>query len=288
MTYRDMEREAIVDELLLDAELADASDVRQALVSLGTLANIPAPAPSAELAAMIAGPHDELSKRRWRHKHRTTVVSIAVVAAMGLGVSGVAAASSGFTRNPSFIDQLINNFHPRPSVAAPELPSPDAPRVTTEPAPAVDPAAIPPAPEASSIPVPAAASAENVAQAQAQAPNAVPAVPAPKPADTGAADTGASQPGAADASAAQPRTAKPNKLLDGAAPGPQAKENRLGRQGAGSPTAEASKTETGEPVKPGLSGKQGALLPALSDRHTEEQFQPGVDKWKKWLKQGHR
>lgn len=296
MTCRDTEREAIVDELLLDAGLADASDVRQALVSLGTFANLPAPAPSPELAAMIAGPHDELSKRRWRHKHRTTVVSIAVVAAMGLGVSGVAAASSGFTRNPSFIDQLISNFHPRPSIAARELPSPDAPRVTTEPAPAADPAAIPPSSEAATIPLPAAADADNVAQAQAQAqaeaqaeaPDAVPAVPVPKPADAGAAHAGAAQPGAADASSAHPGTAKPNKSLGGAAQGPQAKEDQFGRQSADTPKAEASKTDTGKPAKPGLSSKQGALLPALSDKRTPEQFQPVTDQWKKWLKQGHR
>ncbi|MFJ6452879.1 hypothetical protein [Paenarthrobacter sp. NPDC091669] len=290
MTSRQTEREAIVDELLLDAGLADASDVRQTLVSLGTFANLPAPAPSPELAAMIAGPHDELSKRRWRHQHRTAVVSIAVVAAMGLGVSGVAAASSGFTRNPSFIDQLISNFHPRPSVAAPELPSNDAPRVTTEPAPAADPAAIPPASDASSIPVPAPATADNVAQAQAQAqaPDAAPAVPTPKPADAVPADTFAAQPGAADASAAQPRTAKPNKSLDGAAQEPQAQGNQLRRQGADAPKPEASKADTGKPAKPGLGSKQGALLPPLSDKRTDEQLQPVMDKWKKWLKQGHR
>ncbi len=138
MTYRDSEREAIVDELLLDADAVIAADadadadatsgVRQALLSLSSFANLAAPpTPGAELSAMLAGPHDEVSKRRWRHKHRTAVVSVAVVAAMGLGVSGVAAASSGFTRNPSFVDELLGNVRPQPVAAAPVLPIPDAP-----------------------------------------------------------------------------------------------------------------------------------------------------------------
>ena len=170
MTSRDSEREAMVDELLLDADAADSSDVRLALLSMGSFANLAAPTPGPELSAMLAGPHDEVSKRRWRHKHRTAVIGVAVVAAMGLGVSGVAASSSGFTRNPSFIDELLGNVRPQPAAAAPVLPIPDAPRVITEPAPVVDPAAIPTIPAAGSIPVPGSvAPAETPAQAQAQA-----------------------------------------------------------------------------------------------------------------------
>ncbi|NQD90335.1 hypothetical protein HP499_21340 [Paenarthrobacter sp. CM16] len=283
MTYRDTEREAIVDELLLDADLADASDVRQALVSLGAFANLSAPAPSPELAAMIAGPHDELSKRRWRHQHRTAMVSIAVVAAMGLGVSGVAAASSGFTRNPSFIDQLISNFQPQPPVAAPELPSPDAPRVSTEPAPAADPApasdpaSVPSPSTVQSIPVPAAASADNAAQAPV-----VPAAPAPKPANPALPNP------------ALPNPAQPHHPVQAPAPEPQARLNQTTQRVPDATNVEVPKTDTGKPAKSGTSTKQGTsvkqgpLHPSASEKRTEEEFQSVMDKWKKWLKQGHR
>ncbi|XAS68714.1 hypothetical protein V3C33_05335 [Micrococcaceae bacterium Sec5.7] len=81
-----------VDELLLDAGHSDAPELRAALMSLGSLANLPAPAPSAELAALMAGPHTDLTRQRWLRKHRPAVVGIAVLTGMGLGVSGVAAS----------------------------------------------------------------------------------------------------------------------------------------------------------------------------------------------------
>lgn len=287
MTFRDTEREEIVDELLLDADLADASDLRQALVSLGAFAHLSAPAPSPELAAMIAGPHDELSKRRWRHQHRTAVVSIAVVAAMGLGVSGVAAASSGFTRNPSFIDQLISNFHPRPSAAATEMPLPDAPRVSTEPAPASDPASasdptsVPSASKTQSIPVPTAAPTDNQAQAQAQAQAPVPADPSQE-----AANRAVPKPGLPNN--ANPNPVPPYQLLQGPDPEPQPRLNQVTRRGAEATKAETPKTDAGKPAKPGTNVKQGPQLPPVSQKSTEEQFQAAIDDWKKRLKQGHR
>ncbi|SDX14709.1 hypothetical protein SAMN04487912_107298 [Arthrobacter sp. cf158] len=276
MTYRDTEREAIVDELMLDADLADASDVRQTLLSLGSMANSPVPAPSAELAAMLAGPHDELSKRRWRHKHRTAVVSVAVVAAMGLGVSGVAAASSGFTRNPSFIDELVGRF--QPAVAAPELPVPDAPRITTEAAPAVDPAAVPSASEAASIPVPApAAPAENSAQAQAQAIPAAPAPNAPAPADAAHKTAKDPQETASQDKASQD---KPTQVLPSR---PDTKPE--------APKPDSSKAAAATPAKPahGAQGnKPGQWSPALTEQRAEEEFQSAIDKWKQWLKRTGR
>jgi hypothetical protein len=278
MTYRDTEREAIVDELMLDADLADASDVRQTLLSLGSLANLSAPAPSAELTAMLAGPHDELSKRRWRHQHRTAVVSIAVVAAMGLGVSGVAAASSGFTRNPSFIDELMGRF--QPAVAAPDLPAPDAPKITTESAPAVDPAAVPSASEAPSVPVPTpAAPAENSAQtpAQAQAEAQAPAVPvipaAPAPSIPAPADA---SPNAAKDSPELPNQLKPT-------------QSKPARPEASKP--DTSKADAAKPAKPapGAHGnKPGQSLPTFGERRADEEFQNAIDKWKQWLKRAGR
>lgn len=273
MTYRDNEREAIVDELLLDADLSDPSDVRLALLSIGSLANLAAPAPGAELAAMMAGPHDELTKRRWRHKHRTAVVSVAVVAAMGLGVSGVAAASSGFTRAPSLAG-LMGNFVPQWSAATPVLPAPDAPRITTEPAPVVDPAAVPPATQAPAIPAPA-----DAAPVPAQNPVIV---PEPVPA--------AAVPNAAQQAVPVPPVAAPNASSNGAAPKPvdakpaEAKPER--------PAAVKPKPAPSAPAaaaKPGTSDKRpGHASPSLTDKKADKELQSFLYRLKQWTKRGDR
>ncbi|MFJ4208871.1 hypothetical protein ACIPY2_10470 [Paenarthrobacter sp. NPDC089675] len=148
MTYRELDRTGIVEDLLLEADLRGDSDLRETLLALGSYSKLQAPEPNAELAAMLAGPHDELAKRRWKHKHRAAVVGVAVVAAMGLGVSGVAAASSGHGWTSAFISDFFANLAPHKSGTPTALPTPDAPKVITEPAPGSDPAAIP------SVPVP--------------------------------------------------------------------------------------------------------------------------------------
>ena len=217
MTYKEVERGAIVDELLLDAGMAGDSELRTTLLSMGSCADLPAPKPNAELAAMLAGPHDELSKRRWKRKHRAAVVSVAVVAAMGLGVSGVAAASSGFTRHPAFIDELFGSLAPHGTAGPTALPTPDAPKVATEGRQA-DPAAIPsPTPTGEAVPTttpgPAAAGQDTpAASAAAQAPTVQPAIPgakptsaATKPAETKPADAKPTSP------AAKPGPVKPTK-----------------------------------------------------------------------------
>ncbi len=289
MTSRDSEREAMVDELLLDADAADSSDVRLALLSMGSFANLAAPTPGPELSAMLAGPHDEVSKRRWRHKHRTAVIGVAVVAAMGLGVSGVAASSSGFTRNPSFIDELLGNVRPQPAAAAPVLPIPDAPRVITEPAPVVDPAAIPTIPAPGSIPVPGSvAPAETPAQAQAQAqaqPQA-PAQPQAKVKSPPQAPVVVQAPAAApeqpsSGTAPQPNT-PPNPALS-----PQAKPGSGKEEKQQAARPDASLQGAGKPAKtlPGADGaKPGHLPPGLGNERVEEQFKDAANKWKQWLK----
>ena len=287
MTYRDMEREDIVDELLLDAGPTDAPGLRQALLSMRSFADLPAPAPSEALAAMFAGPHDEVSKRRWRHKHRTAVVSVAVVAAMGLGVSGVAAASSGFTRTPTFVDELLGNFAPRPSAAAPALPAADAPKVSTEPAPSGDPAALPTATESPAVPRTPETSDTAVPLGQAPVQPApvqpAPVQPAPgvqpaheaHPADVGnvPASGAAGEPprtGQAKPAEAEPREAK--------------LEAKLGQAGL-EPTLPdvvkptAAPTTTAKPAP-----AHGNKLPSLSEEPTHEQFQSFVDKLKQWLR----
>ncbi|MDI2036641.1 hypothetical protein [Paenarthrobacter nitroguajacolicus] len=214
MTFKDLEREQIVDELLLDADLADTADVRQVLLAMGHFSDAAAPAPSKELAAMLAGPHDEVTKRRWRHKHRTAVVGVAVVAAMGLGVSGVAAASSGFTRSPSF-EGLFGSFVPHTAPAAPVVLAPDAPKVSTAPAPSADPAAIP-QPVQPVRPTPA-----TVVAAPMQIPAPVLAAPQPirhTPARTiPAAIPPAPHPAAPQPPAADPAPPTPDPMLQSSA-----------------------------------------------------------------------
>jgi len=289
MTFRDSDREAIVDELLLDADAADSTDVRLALLSMGSFANLAAPAPGAELSAMLAGPHDEVSKRRWKHKHRTAVVSVAVVAAMGLGVSGVAAASSGFTRNPTFIDELLGNVRPQPAAAGLALPTPDAPRVTTEPAPVGDPAAIPSAPSAGAVPVPgSAAPTENQAQAAPQEPDVAQA-PAPA-ADQSISDgtakpaspnPGSATPGSAKPGSATPPNVEPNPVPHSgpnqASPQEQPGSGKDDKQHVAGP--DASKRGSGKPAKtvPGAGGSGSA----------DQELQAAKDRWKQWLKRGN-
>ncbi|WP_309075327.1 hypothetical protein [Paenarthrobacter sp.] len=300
MTYRDSEREEIVDELLLDVDAANGSDVdatdadatsgvRQALLSLGSFANLAAPAPDAELSAMLEGPHDEVTKRRWRNKHRTAVVSVAVVAAMGLGASGVAAASSGFTRNPSFIGELLGNVRPQSVAAAPVLPVPDAPRVSTEPAPVVDPAAIPSVPAAASIPLPdRAAPAETPAQAQAQAQDVL-QVPAPAAAPEAPASAGSARSDSSPGHSA-PRNVTPNlATADPVTPNPQPKPAPITEKQQ-APKPDASLQGAGKPAHalPGADIKPGLVPPVPGNPLTEEQFRMAADKWKQWLKHGDR
>ena len=91
MTTREDFSGGTVDRILLDAGHPDVPELRAALLSIASLAQMPVPAPGAELAAMLAGPRDELTRKRWLRQHRPTVVGLAVLAGMGLGVTGVAA-----------------------------------------------------------------------------------------------------------------------------------------------------------------------------------------------------
>jgi hypothetical protein len=101
---------AIVEEMLLDSGHGEDPELRAALLALGSLASLPAPAPSGNLAVLLAesgdgstagdaggtsesGP-DELARRRGLRAHRPAVVGLALIAGMGLGVGGVAASSA--------------------------------------------------------------------------------------------------------------------------------------------------------------------------------------------------
>jgi hypothetical protein len=93
MTTREDFSGGTVDRLLLEAGQLDVPELRAALLSIASLARMQVPAPGAELAAMLAGPGDELTKKRWLRQYRPAIVGLAVLAGMGLGVSGVAATS---------------------------------------------------------------------------------------------------------------------------------------------------------------------------------------------------
>lgn len=121
----------MVEEMLLDAGHVQDSELRAALLVLGSLASLPTPAPSGKLAALLAesedgsaggaddaggisdsGPGDELAKRRRLRAHRPTVVGLALIAGMGLGVSGVAASTPVPGHSGPFIQQLLEDWAP--------------------------------------------------------------------------------------------------------------------------------------------------------------------------------
>lgn len=178
----DIDRDAIIHELMFEAGLTDDPALTNSLASLGSFASTPAPVPGPALAAMLAGtatgastatgagagiggpadklPVDELGKRRDSRKHRPAVIGAAVLTAMGLGVGGVAASSAGSGKGtPDFMQALISGWAPGWTTAPPSLvppaPNRDSPKVTTHPAPADPPAptvapapSVPPALEA--------------------------------------------------------------------------------------------------------------------------------------------
>jgi hypothetical protein len=125
MTTRDDSSGGTVDRLLRDAGHTDAPDLRAALYSLAMLAQLPAPAPGPELAAMLAGPRDELTRQRWLRRHRPAVVGLTVLAGMGLGVSGVAATSPapGPASGRWSVQQLTTGWTPEWSIPVPSRPT---------------------------------------------------------------------------------------------------------------------------------------------------------------------
>ncbi|WP_314324911.1 hypothetical protein [Paenarthrobacter ilicis] len=217
MTHKDDHQEPtpVVDEVLLDAGLSGASDLRQALQSFEALGSLPAPEPGPALLAMVNGPHDEVSKRRWRRKHRTAVIGVAVVAAMGLGVSGVAASGSGPNHNHSFIHQIFTMAVPHTPAAASALPVPGAPKASTSPAQRSGPASVPSAQALAAV-GPASDTAAQAAAVPGQSAASQPTTPQPQP------NPAQPQPPAAQAPApAQTQDMLPSPA-QGSAPAPQA------------------------------------------------------------------
>ncbi|MGM9472967.1 hypothetical protein ACS5PJ_13280 [Pseudarthrobacter sp. YS3] len=114
-----------VDDMLLDAGETDAR-LRSALLSLGSLRSLPVPEPGAELAALLlTGPADQLARQRLLRRHRNSVVGLAVIAGMGLGVTGVAASGSvpdGSTN--SSVQQMLADWSPAWTITGTPLASP--------------------------------------------------------------------------------------------------------------------------------------------------------------------
>ena len=114
MITRDDLSSRTVDRFLLEAGHKDVPDLRAALLPIAALAQLSAPAPCPELAILLSGPQDELTRQRWLRKHRPAVVGLAVLAGMGLGVSGVAATNqaTGDGTGPWSVQQLTTDWTP--------------------------------------------------------------------------------------------------------------------------------------------------------------------------------
>ncbi|PNI08448.1 hypothetical protein CXX84_11030 [Arthrobacter sp. AFG7.2] len=131
---------AAVDGMLLDAGLEQDGELRRVLLAVTSLADLPVPPPSGELAALLSvdpagetseeDPHqgnegtvmavDDLGRRRRLRAHRTTVAGLALVAGMGMGVGTVAASSTGPAKDGSpSVQQLLEDWAPSWTLRSP-------------------------------------------------------------------------------------------------------------------------------------------------------------------------
>jgi hypothetical protein len=220
-----------VDEMLLDAGQSHAGELRAALLSLGTLASVPAPVPGAELAALLAGPRDELSRQRRLRRHRPAVVGLAVLAGMGLGVSGVAATASGQGQlsSPS-VQQLLQDWVPAWNIAG-----------------GVQSAS----PSAGLWPDPLGAAQEGVAPAAG-----------PAPAQLGQAPSGSAPSSSAASESAQSESAHLKSAQSETA---HSKSAQAGTEASESTGAEKARTEDA-----GVAAGQAAATPGLTAQRAEQ------------------
>jgi hypothetical protein len=134
MTGSDQDRGAqLVDQLLAEAGLDDANDLRPLLLELRSLGAGAPPVPSAELAAlMTAGPVDLSARRRMRHR-RLIVAAIAVAASVGVGASAAAASPEFRHTAQQAITFVLHSLAPG-MIHAPGSPRIPAPAGTRAPA----------------------------------------------------------------------------------------------------------------------------------------------------------
>lgn len=144
-----------VDQILLEAGQEDDGDLRSALLSLGAMAAMPVPAPGPGLAGLLAGPpahitrreaiareaaaceavaregarfrSDELARRRALRRNRSAVVGLTVIAGMGLGATGVAASLPEVKEGHTSVQQLLQDWAPRWTIAAPGITAAESP-----------------------------------------------------------------------------------------------------------------------------------------------------------------
>lgn len=230
-----------VDEMLLDAGAAGDTELRAALLSLGSLAELLAPAPSGDLAKLIAAAGspsgfsgdapDELARRRRRRNfQRPTLLGIALIAGMGTGIGGVAASSPAPGPSGSLsVQALLADWSPSWSLTAQPL--------------------------AAGMPTPAATESADVAGQQVQAAEPGPvatSMPLPVPATPGAAG----QPPATPEPAAGRPAAGPAQPV-------QVPSNNGGKSGGkDAPTAPGRGAADPPAATGGGAGQTGPALPA--------------------------
>lgn len=172
---RDPQQDGSIQAMLRDSGLEASTELRSSLEELRALAPDRAPAPRADLAALLvtgtqgssatgsstavttAAAVVSLTGRRWGRQRRLAIVGGAVVGAMSLGAGAVAASSEDFRRDVSRTVGVF--FQPAGHAPAPApehaQPSPaNVPAVPAVPAgPAIDSSsAVSPAPEGSAVP----------------------------------------------------------------------------------------------------------------------------------------
>lgn len=136
MTAHQERLDALVDDMLLDSGLAGDGEARAVLLSLGALRSLPAPAPTGELAKLLAAPSHlpapavdaaagELERRRRRRTgHRPTLLGVALIAGMATGIVGVAASAPAPGQEGSHsVQELLAGWSPSWALPVPPLAS---------------------------------------------------------------------------------------------------------------------------------------------------------------------
>lgn len=221
-----------VDEMLLDAGWADTAGwaddagLRETLLAVGSLASLPVPEPGPALAALLSGRTHQLARHRLLRKHRSTVVGLAVIAGMGLGVTGVAATGTApDAQAGSSIQQLLEDWAPAWSVAGAPAASGSAANPTE-----VQPPAEP-------------ASSDDAAKAQPESAEPETALPANGPENAGQ-NAGTAPPGRGNDTAPGK-----SKTDDGGAPGNAAGATPGGAASRDAAAQDAATKESSGPAK---------------------------------------
>lgn len=112
MMNRGTDDDPIIDRFLAESGEADSEEVRGVLRELRALSVTAAPEPCPELRQFFAPRNVTVMDHR-RSRRRTVITTIAVVASMGLGASGVAALSPEFrTTAEEVLSRLVTPAEP--------------------------------------------------------------------------------------------------------------------------------------------------------------------------------